>query len=99
MEARCHFGCLRHPGEITFRPRAAKAKRLGCPAIEIPLPLELWRVAQLGDRRSDRSECYRVQTVATSHLLARHFQSRFAKICEIPLVIALRRCWGPALTA
>src|SRR5262249_10536230 len=39
------------------------------------------------------------QTVATSRSLTRHFQSRFAKICEIPLVIALRRCWGPAPTA
>jgi hypothetical protein len=27
------------------------------------------------------------------------FQNRFAMICEIPLVIALRQCWDPALTA
>jgi hypothetical protein len=30
------------------------------------LPLERWRVAQLGDRRSDRSERYRVACCAAS---------------------------------
>ena len=39
------------------------------------------------------------RTVATSPSRMRPFQSRFAMICEILLVIALRRCWGPALTA
>ena len=29
----------------------------------------------------------------------RPFQNRFAMICEIPPVIALRQCWDPALTA
>jgi len=35
-------------------------------------------------------------------VLRRHsqpLQSRFATICEILLVIALRQCWDPALTA
>ena len=39
------------------------------------------------------------RTVDTSPSQMRPFQSRFAMICEIPLVIALRQCWGPALTA
>ena len=39
------------------------------------------------------------RTVATSTSPMRPFQSRFAMICEILLVIALRQCWDPALTA
>ena len=39
------------------------------------------------------------RAVATSTSPMRPFQNRFATICEIPPVIALRRCWDQALTA
>src|SRR5262249_43322358 len=39
------------------------------------------------------------RAVATSTSPMRPFQNRFATICDIPLVIALRRCWDRALTA
>ena len=39
------------------------------------------------------------RAVATSTSPMRPFQNRFAMICGIPPVIALRRCWDQALTA
>jgi hypothetical protein len=39
------------------------------------------------------------RAVATSTSPMRPFQNRFAMICEIPPVIASRRCWDQALTA
>src|SRR5262245_42570023 len=56
MEAWCYFGCLRHPGEITFRPRAAKTKRVGRLAIEISHILRKGFVAPVETAWQSRAE-------------------------------------------